>query len=138
MGTWGCAPFDNDDAVDLLDDLAEADDVDLVDTLRDALAQVADEDGYLEAPDVSEAVAAACLVAARLPGGPRPEDPAATDLLDDRPFEVDDDLRVAADRALARAFVRDDNEWYELWEDADALDEVTAALDPYRTALAAG
>jgi hypothetical protein len=135
VGTWGCAPFDNDDAVDLLDDLAEADDVDLVDTLRDALAQVADGDGYLDAPEVSEAVAAACLVAARLPGGPRPEDPAATDLLDDRPFEVDDDLRIAGSRALERAFVRDDNEWYELWEDADALDEVSAALAPYRVAL---
>jgi hypothetical protein len=136
VGTWGCAPFDNDDAVDLLDDLAEADDVELLDTLRDAVAQVVDADGYLEAPEVSEAVAAACLVAARLPGGPRPEDPAATDLLDDRPFEVDDDLRAAAATALARAFVRDDNEWYELWEDADALDEAAAALAPYREALA--
>lgn len=135
MGTWGCAPFDNDDAVDLLDDLAEADDVDLVDTLRDALSQVADGDGYLDVPEVSEAVAAACLVAARLPGGPRPEDPGVTDLLDERPFEVDDELQAAAVGALERAFVRQDNEWYELWEDADALDEVSAALAPYRAVL---
>ncbi|MEX1164617.1 MAG: DUF4259 domain-containing protein, partial [Nitriliruptor sp.] len=72
MGTWGAAPFDNDDALDLLGDLEEADDDAFLDALRDALAQV-DTDGYLECPEVSEAVAAACLVAARLPDGPQPE-----------------------------------------------------------------
>lgn len=135
MGTWGAAPFDNDDALDLLGDLEEADDDAFLDALRDALAQV-DTDGYLECPEVSEAVAAACLVAARLPDGPQPEDGTATALLSARPFDVDDPMRASALTALDRALEPGDNEWYELWEDADALDEVAAALAPYRSALA--
>jgi hypothetical protein len=136
VGTWGAAPFDNDDALDLLADLDEASDVEeFVDGLRDALAQVDAADGYLEAPEVSEAIAAACLVAARVPGGPQPEDDAAADLLEAHPFEVDDALRAGAVRVLDRALERADNEWYELWVDADALDEVRAALAPYRDAL---
>ncbi len=134
MGTWGAAPFDNDDALDLLGDLEETDDDAFLDALRDALGQV-DTSAYLECPEVSEAVAAACLVAARLPGGPQPEDETATALLSARPFEVDDALRTSAAAALGRAFVPGDNEWYELWEDADALDEVADALAPYRSAL---
>jgi hypothetical protein len=134
VGAWGAGPFDNDDALDLVADLDEASDAEVVDGLRDAIAQTG-EPGYLEAPAVSEAVAAACLVAARLPGGPQPLNEAATDLLDAHPFEVDESLRADAERALGRAFERADNEWYELWEDADALDEVEAALAPYREAL---
>lgn len=134
MGAWGAGPFDNDDALDLLGDLAEAGDAEIVDGLRDAIAQTG-EPGYLEAPAVCEAVAAACLVAGRLPGGPRPLSEEAADFLDDHPFAVDESLRADAERAIGRAFQRPDNEWYELWEDADALDEVEAALAPYREAL---
>lgn len=134
MGTWGAGPFDNDDALDLVADLDEASDAEVVDGLRDALAEIA-ASGYLEAPAVSEAVAAACLVAARLEGGPRPIIEAATAFLDAHPFDVDRALQADAERALTRAFERADNEWYELWEDADALDEVEAALAPYREVL---
>ncbi|MEX1178627.1 MAG: DUF4259 domain-containing protein [Nitriliruptor sp.] len=134
MGIWGAAPFDNDDALDLLADLDEGRDEDLIGGLRDALAQV-EPGGTLEAPEVSEAVAAACLVAAQLEAGPRPEEPTAAAWLEAHPFEVDASLRVSAAAALDRALLPGDNEWYELWEDADALDEVNAALAPYRAAL---
>lgn len=137
MGTWGAGPFDNDDALDLVADLAEATDAEVVDGVRDALAE-SETQGYLEASAMSEAVAAACLVAARLHGGPAPEVEVVEDFLAAHPFEVDRSLQADAERALARAFDRTDNEWYELWEDADALDVVEATLEPYREALRSG
>ncbi len=54
MGAWGSGPFENDDACDWLDELADSG----VAALRAALA-LADDAEYLEAPDGSVIVAAA-------------------------------------------------------------------------------
>ncbi|MEU7821541.1 DUF4259 domain-containing protein [Catellatospora sp. NPDC049133] len=68
MGAWSAAPFGNDRALDLLEELAELDDLgksDLLgDVFREGLASVADNP-----PLAHEVVAAAALIALALPGG---------------------------------------------------------------------
>ncbi|MDB4950930.1 MAG: hypothetical protein JWM27_3579 [Gemmatimonadetes bacterium] len=61
MGAWGAGTFENDDAMDWLDDLLDGDGTVL---LRDALSAAAEADGYVEGPDASAALAAAEVVAA--------------------------------------------------------------------------
>lgn len=53
MGAWGYLPFENDDALDWLDEL-EAGGADVV---RSALTKA--DEGYIETPEGSVAVAAA-------------------------------------------------------------------------------
>ena len=61
MSGWAPGPFDNDDALDFIDDLAEAPEWRTVVQALDYVTKVA---GYLEAPEGSTAVAAAAIVAA--------------------------------------------------------------------------
>ena len=61
MGAWGMGPFDNDSGLDFLDQLTETPSWSEVIKL---LERVATQTTYLEAPDASEAVAAAAFVAA--------------------------------------------------------------------------
>lgn len=63
MGAWTTDSFANDDALDWLIDFVEAPTIEM---LRDTLEHITtlDPDEYLEAPDCSEAIAAAEIVAA--------------------------------------------------------------------------
>ena len=61
MGASATGPFDNDDALDFIDDLAEAPGWR---TVLQALDYVTKQAGYLEAPEGAIAVAAAAIVAA--------------------------------------------------------------------------
>lgn len=73
MGAWGLESFENDDALDWLADLEQADDEQfLVETLTAAI----EEAGYLEIGGASNAIAAAEVVAA-LAGHPAPSLPEA-------------------------------------------------------------
>jgi hypothetical protein len=132
VGAWGTGAFDNDDALDLLGSWDRVTDV--AAAVREALGAVAGATGYLESGTVNEAVAAAAVVAARA-GGPPPEHPSAAEWVGAHPFAVDPGLLDLARRALDRAFEPADNEWWELWDDAGALDDVRAALAPVRAAL---
>jgi len=124
MGAWGAGTFDNDDALDWLDDLVDGAD----DAIRDALQTALESTGAdpLEAPDASSALAAAEVVAAAL-GRP------AADL----PGEVSDWLEAngaksaAALAPLARQAVervRANSELRKLWEESDP-GEWLAAVD---------
>jgi hypothetical protein len=71
MGAWGVESFENDDALDWLADLEQADDEQfLVETLTAAI----EEAGYLEVGVASNAIAAAEVVAT-LAGRPAPNLP---------------------------------------------------------------
>ena len=61
MSAWTSGLFDNDDALDFIDDLAEAPDWRTVIQILDHVTKTA---GYLEAPEGQIAVAAAAIVAA--------------------------------------------------------------------------
>ena len=69
MGAWDAGPFDNDSAADFADDLDDAPEHERVAMIRTALATAAGNDTYLDLDEGAPAVAAAALVASRLPGG---------------------------------------------------------------------
>jgi hypothetical protein len=51
--------------------------------------------------------------------------------LDQEPLEVSEELEELAAQALHRALRPDENEWWELWEEAEASDEVTEVVSRY-------
>ena len=63
MGTWAIDSFGNDDAADLLGDLTEQSDLAPV---REAIARVLESDGYVEAPDAQQCLAACEVLAVAL------------------------------------------------------------------------
>ena len=117
MGAWATDSFANDDALDWLIDFVEAPTIEM---LRDTLEHITNlgADEYLEAPDCSEAIAAAEIVAA-LAGTP------AANLPDDLKSWLQTDhglvagpLTVIAAAAIAR-IVRD-SELMDLWAEGDS------------------
>ncbi|WP_436758865.1 DUF4259 domain-containing protein [Streptosporangium sp. V21-05] len=134
MGAWGTGPFDNDGALDRLDDLEDDKDTDLAGRLAVVMREILDQDDYVEGPEMSEAVAVACLVGARVIG--TEPDVAAARWLEGNPFEASTELRDLARDTVDRAARPGDNELYELWDDSGSLDKWLATLVPYRQALA--
>jgi len=61
MGAWSHESFGNDDACDWVAQLEECNDLSFVESTLDALLAVGDD--YLEAPEASQAIAAAEVVA---------------------------------------------------------------------------
>lgn len=66
MGAWSHEPFGNDDACDWAYGLADTNDLSLVEL---AINRVLENDGYIEAPDASEAIAAIEVLAKLLGKG---------------------------------------------------------------------
>ncbi len=114
MGCWGIGNFDNDDALDWASNLGESLGLDPVDRVLRAPCN----GEYLEAPEASEALAAAEVVAALL-GHPASDLPvnlarwiAEHRGLDARPYREVALLRV-------RAVLDENSELRELWEEND-------------------
>ena len=117
MGAWGEKAFENDSALDWLNDLESEG----VDALRDLLERVADTDeaDYLDFDDGAPAVAAAEIVAAaRGRGRDRLTKPVIAWLDANADDLVEEDLMLAA-RAVERV-VAGNSELRELWEDGGA------------------
>ncbi|MCF2528061.1 DUF4259 domain-containing protein [Yinghuangia soli] len=134
MGAWGFGPFENDSALDFAGDLGDLPPESVVPALAAAMRDAATSDEYLEVDDIGNALAAACLVAGRVDPSVM-TDPNGKDHLETLAFEADPELRRLARAAFARAFMPHDNEWYDLWDEAEALDKVRAAHEPYLLAL---
>ncbi len=114
MGASGHGPFDNDDAMDWVAELAEADDESI---LAEALEAVSlDEDDYVEAPEASIAIASAEVIAALL-DQPADELPEEVWEYVERQRGVKPSLVKLARKAVTRVFK--DSELRELWEDSD-------------------
>ncbi|GGI01400.1 hypothetical protein GCM10007170_40750 [Arthrobacter liuii] len=127
MGAWGYLPFENDDALDWLEEL-EAGGADVV---RKALAKAGDR--YVEAPDGAMALAAAEVAAASQgnPLGDLPEN--VTDWVTAHGAELTaEDVEMALE-AVERV-AGDESELAELWDDADepewreSLDDLSERL----------
>ena len=136
MGAWGTDSFANDEALDFLNDLVEADD----DTpLYEALANVAEADvsDYLGATASSVALAAAEVIAA-LAGAPSPKTPEELqNWLALQPGDVAKDL-VDAHSEYANAVinrVKVSSELAELWAESDHNDAWHAEVDDLRRRL---
>ncbi|MBG0831227.1 DUF4259 domain-containing protein [Planomonospora sp. ID67723] len=134
MGTWDVGPFDNDTAADWCGDLHDAPTEKRPARIRQTLAAVAGQAGYLDSDLACEAIAAAAIVATQR-GGPPITSPYAPDfLLEGDGVEIPDDLVPLALHALDRVCT-EDSEWRQLWEESDAFPEAMAALAPVRDAL---
>ncbi|MGI5134113.1 MULTISPECIES: DUF4259 domain-containing protein [unclassified Streptomyces] len=69
MGTWGTGPFDSDLAGDFVDGLSARSSHEIADALQQALKRVVHSGPRVDGGDGAEAVAAAALIAAQVPGG---------------------------------------------------------------------
>lgn len=118
MGAWGAGSFENDDAMDWLDELCDASDAE---TVRTALLTVTENAAYLEAPDCSIGLAAAEIVAALkgTPSGDMPD--SAKECLPKLKMTADHDLVSLASRAVER--IKTDSELKELWDESESTDE---------------
>ena len=134
MGTWGTGPFDSDLAADFVDDLERRSPEQISEVLQKTLQRVADSGTRVDSGDGVEAVAAAALVAAQVPGSGIVIDP------DDGPKEplpqLPVSLRALARRALTRV-MEDGSELTQGWVGSnDAIawhQEVQSILDALDT-----
>ncbi|MEU8621906.1 DUF4259 domain-containing protein [Streptomyces sp. NPDC048623] len=133
MGTWDIGPFDNDTAADFSSTVDEAPEERKADVLLAAFREVIETgDDYLDSDLAVEAVAAAALVAAQLPGGTPVTTPYGPDqAIPPLPAALRPEAVAALDRVLAK-----DSELLELWEESDG-EEWKAGVLHLRAVLAA-
>lgn len=127
MGAWGSGLFDNDNALDVMRDLEDSTPQGRPDLVVAALDEVLLADGYIEAPEMSAAVAAAAAVGAVVNPGAAVEESSRPHWLAADAFEVDEELIEKSRRVLRRAIRAQDNEWYELWAESGTADEMVAS-----------
>ena len=111
MGAWGNGPFANDDALDFMNEVERHP---TWDEVREEFGRVIAINGYLEAPDGSQAVAGAALVASNLGHGNFLPDDYANLLTKMGPMPLD--IVSLAKQALARV-LGEDSELKELWQE---------------------
>ncbi len=130
MGAFGFGPFDNDDALDFLDEIEDAEPADRPELLRAALDQVLGDRGYVDAPKMSEAIAAAAVVSISLNPDLPCAEPDLPEWVRGEVVPLDPSLADVARRVLTRAMVPQDNELWQLWERDHSLAAVRALLEP--------
>jgi len=134
MGATGSGPFENDDALDFLDELGGLPADDRGHRVLEALDGVLLTTGYVQAPQMCEAVAGAAAVGASVNPEAAVGEPYLPGWLTASPLPTGDEELVEKSRQLLRRAVRSkDNEWWELWDEAGLADDVTASC---RRALA--
>ena len=115
MGAWSHEPFSNDDANDWAYGLEDAKDLGLIES---ALDKVLESEGYVEAPEASEAVGAVEVIAKLLGRGTQSD--AYTEKIDEWVNTVglkpSSSLLAKASRTLDR-ILSDDSELRELWQE---------------------
>ncbi|MBD1872581.1 DUF4259 domain-containing protein [Nodosilinea sp. FACHB-131] len=135
MGTWSVDAFGNDDAADWAFELAESNDLSLVEAAIDgALA----ESDYLEAPDAAIALAAIEVIA-RLNGnwGDRNaySEPADAWIAQVN-VQLNPELLVRA-RAAINRILSEDSEMLELWQDSGDHEAWLGSVENLRSRLGA-
>ncbi|GAA2732414.1 hypothetical protein GCM10009867_08230 [Pedococcus aerophilus] len=135
MGATGTGPFENDDALDFLDALEDAGPDERRAKVEHAMGRVVGSRAYIEAPEMAEAIAAAVVVAASDDFESAIREPYLPRWIEDEPIEVDEGLEDLATKALHRALRPEDNEWWELWDEARATDDITERLSRYLETL---
>ena len=117
MGAWGTGSFDNDDALDWVMELAESDDLSVVNMALDEALATADD--YLDATVCCRAIAAAEILTA-LQGESEALPDGASDWV-----AAHAELNIATVTPKAAQVVQQiltDSELKELWEEADEED----------------
>jgi hypothetical protein len=132
MGAWGAGPFDNDDALDFLDQLSDLPANELAGRLEAALA--VPTEGYLEYPEGSAAIAAASLIAAVHRGAFDGLNEQARELVQTGAVHDNARLRDQALAALTRV-IGESSEWQALWSESRSSAEADAMIAGLRSAL---
>jgi len=134
MGAWSHEAFGNDSACDWAYGLQEVEDLSLVEAALDSVAP----DGYLDASEASEALAAAEVIA-RLRGHPGYSN-AYTEVADDWVAAT----RLTPPEAMVQRALAvldrvggDESELKELWDDSDSAEDWQASLADLRQRLLA-
>lgn len=121
MGAWGSGVYDNDEAVEFAADVVHGGGLERIDEALERV--IATGDDYLEAPEASEAVAAADVVT-RLRGRNIPEGTGVAELdlwLEEVDFFAGEAQVEKARAAMARV-LRKPSELMELWSETGELD----------------
>ncbi|MFJ5034350.1 DUF4259 domain-containing protein [Streptomyces sp. NPDC088560] len=121
MSASGVGPFENDSAMDLLDELRGLDEGEVIDTLREALSAATEVEpgGYLDRDLGEPAVAASAIALAKIKG--RGAVLEQVELVDVVP-EIPSSFFALVASALSRV-LKEDSEAYGLWIDAGRGDE---------------
>jgi hypothetical protein len=130
MSGWATGPFDNDDALDFIDDLAEAPEWR---TVVQALDHVTKQAGYLEAPEGQTAVAAAAIVAAAVGLAVLPDNHQDLKAALGAPPEG----AVALARSALARVVAPASELDELWQEGEDHDAWLTQIAVLQTTLSA-
>lgn len=119
MGAWGTGNFENDDALDWVTELESAEDFS---SLQEALNPITESEGYLEAPDCSNALAAAEVIAALmrqdLIDDSIPEE--AREFIEKHRGDLPDELKSQAISSTQK--IIEDSELKDLWAETDEID----------------
>ena len=135
MGTWALHSFGNDDAADFLSDLTEQNDLG---PAQEAIARVLEADGYLEAPEAQQCIAACEVIAASL-GRPsaaaRAEEGLASWLT--RAKTKPTSIVVAQATKAVDRILAPESELRELWEESEEFGDWQADVANLRARLLA-
>jgi hypothetical protein len=131
MGAWDFGPFDNDDASDWLYELEESSSTSAIAAALNIVTDSGDE--YLEAPDCSNALAAAEIVAA-LRGRPIAKLPDNAKAWVDAHKEIEASFLVPLAQAAIQR-IRTNSELKELWDESDEAPKWYATLDDVSSRL---
>jgi hypothetical protein len=136
MGAWDSGPFGNDDAADFTAELADmADPGVIVVVLGDALLAITASDGYIEAPEMRRGIAPAVIVAVLASTTVRGLMELDESWLNSLAISPSKQLLTEAAAVFRRASEADGNEWYELWADAELVDDICDRLAPYTSVV---
>jgi hypothetical protein len=135
MGVWSHAPFGNDDALDWADGLEGPEGLLHV---EEALERVLKADGYLEAPEASEAVAAVEVLAKLLGKGTQSDSYArsADNWVKSVSVQPSPTILSKAGQALERV-LGNDSELRELWQESGNASEWQGSVKALQAAVAA-
>lgn len=135
MGSWGILPFENDDALDWVWELEDAEDFSVLEDALEHVASATDEE-YVEAAEAEEALAAAEVIAALL-GKKLGTLPEAVSIFLERHRGKVPDAKLVSLTIKAVQRVRTSSELKELWEESDDAEKWEAAMDDLLARLGA-
>lgn len=132
MGAWGTGPFENDDALDLVSEIADSGPDEVAEMLTDIL-EVPDPGDDLDELEGTEAYAAAALLAVKLERLPM-ENPDILDAVAKIPTEIVGALLPSARTMLTR-ILDEGSEFAELWIESGRLEKIRGELGKIQRAL---
>lgn len=133
MAAWDTGPFDNDDAVDWLEELIDSSDISILSATLDVIGDVGED--FLESADCCNAIAAAEIVAALL-GQAGAGLPAKAKAWIKKYKKLDAAPLLPTAQAVVQR-IRKKSELKDQWEESEDPDKWYAAIDDLATRLEA-